>query len=439
METFERLESEVRSYCRSFPTVFTKAVGSTLFDRNGKQYLDFFSGAGALNYGHNNPRLKRRLLEYIESDGVVHSLDMATEAKEKLLERFSSVILKPRGLDYKVQFPGPTGTNAVESALKLARKITGKQKILAFTNAFHGMTLGSLSISGNSFKRDGAGIALTHTICMPYDDYFEERVDTITYIDQLLQDAGSGIDAPAAVIVETIQAEGGINVASFEWLQRLEALCRRYDMLLIVDDIQVGCGRTGPFFSFEPAGISPDIVCLSKSISGYGLPMALTLIKREYDLWQPGEHNGTFRGHNLAFVTATEALSYWETTELQNEVVRKGEKAQDFLQTLAEQHASEVSASVRGRGLIQGMDCAQDGVAELLSSAAFRRGLIAETSGANSHVFKLLPPLTITDAELEAGLRILAESFAEVLRGRKQFSVPSGIDAPVNGSLRSQS
>ena len=424
MDTFERLESEVRSYCRSFPTVFTHAAGSVLSDRNGKEYLDFFSGAGALSYGHNNPRLKRRLLEYIEADGVVHSLDMATEAKEQLLKRFSSVILEPRGLDYKVQFPGPTGTNAVEGALKLARKITGRQKILSFTNAFHGMTLGSLSISGNSFKRDGAGIVLTHTICMPYDNYFDDRIDSIEYIDQMLQDAGSGIDAPAAVIVETIQAEGGINVASFEWLRRLEALCRKYEMLLIVDDIQVGCGRTGPFFSFEPAGIYPDLVCLSKAISGYGLPVALTLIKREYDLWQPGEHNGTFRGHNLAFVTATEALSYWETTELQNDVLRKGERTQDFLQALVNQYASEIPATVRGRGLIQGIDCGQPGIAELVSRAAFRRGLIAETSGADSQVFKLLPPLTVTNVELETGLRIIAESFAEVLRGRKQFSVP---------------
>ncbi|MGE0680498.1 MAG: diaminobutyrate--2-oxoglutarate transaminase [Candidatus Binatia bacterium] len=437
MQTFERLESEVRSYCRSFPAIFTHAAGSTVSDKNGKEYLDFFSGAGALNYGHNNPRLKQRLLAYIEADGVTHSLDMATSAKEHLLEQFSSIILEPRGLDYKVQFPGPTGTNAVESALKLARKITGRHKILAFTNAFHGMTLGSLAVSGNAFKRDGAGIVLTHTVCMPYDNYFGDQVDTIEYIDQLLQDTGSGIDVPAAVIVETIQAEGGINVARFEWLQRLEALCRKYEMLLIVDDIQVGCGRTGPFFSFEPASISPDFICLSKSISGYGLPMALTLIKREYDLWQPGEHNGTFRGHNLAFVTAAAALSYWKTDELQLAVHRKGEKTQEFLQTLAAQHP-EVGATVRGRGLIQGMECGQTGLAELLSRAAFRRGLIAETSGADSQVFKLLPPLTITDADLEAGFRLIDESFAEVLHGRRQFSVPAGANIPVGNPPHSQ-
>ncbi|MGE0821837.1 MAG: diaminobutyrate--2-oxoglutarate transaminase [Candidatus Binatia bacterium] len=433
MDIIEQWESEVRSYCRAFPTVFTRAKDSYLYDKEGRQYLDFFSGAGALNYGHNNSFIKRRLLEYLQNDGVTHSLDMATEAKEQLLERFAAVILQPRGLDYKIQFPGPTGTNAVESALKLARKITGRQKILSFTNAFHGMTLGSLSISGNAFKRDGAGIVLTHTVCMPYDNYFGEDVDTIEYIDRLLSDAGSGIDAPAAVIVETIQAEGGINVASFAWLQRIQELCRKYDMLLIVDDIQVGCGRTGPFFSFEPAGITPDMICLSKSISGYGLPLALTLIKRELDQWQPGEHNGTFRGHNLAFVTATAALRYWETNDLSLDVRRKGEKSQEFLDALATQYP-HLAAEVRGRGLIQGIDCIQPGLAEEVSRAAFRRGLIMETSGADSQVCKLLPSLTISDADLEAGLHIIAESFAEVLSSRRQYTTASVTTLRQNGA-----
>ena len=161
MSTIERMESEVRSYCRAFPATFTKAEGCYQYDDKGNEYLDFFSGAGTLNYGHNNPQFKAKLIEYIQQDGVVHSLDMTTAAKIDLLERFEAVILKPRGLDYKVQFPGPTGTNAVESALKLARKIKGRQPILSFTNAFHGMTLGALSISGNAFKRDGAGVPLS--------------------------------------------------------------------------------------------------------------------------------------------------------------------------------------------------------------------------------------------------------------------------------------
>jgi diaminobutyrate-2-oxoglutarate transaminase len=414
METIERLESEVRSYCRAFPTTFHKAQGSYLYGADGMQYLDFFSGAGALSYGHNNPRLKEKLIEYIVNDGVTHSLDMATVAKEELLERLDQIIFKPRGLSYKVQFPGPTGTNAVESALKLARKITGRNKVMSFTNAFHGMTVGALSVSGNAFKRDGAGLPLTYGLCMPFDGYFGNDTDTIDYIDRLLSDSGSGVDLPAAAIVETIQAEGGVNVASFEWLQRLAALCRKYDMLFIVDDIQVGCGRTGPFFSFEPTGLQPDIVCLSKSLSGYGLPLALTLIKPELDQWQPGEHNGTFRGHNLAFVTAVAALSYWETGAFSDEVYRKGKIVREFLEGLTRKYPS-AKAEVRGRGLIQGLVCEPPELAQQVCSLAFAQGLIAETSGAESQVVKLLPPLTITDADLESGLRILDQAIAKAL------------------------
>ncbi len=422
MSTIERMESEVRSYCRAFPATFTKAEGCYQYDDKGNEYLDFFSGAGTLNYGHNNPQFKAKLIEYIQQDGVVHSLDMTTAAKIDLLERFEAVILKPRGLDYKVQFPGPTGTNAVESALKLARKIKGRQPILSFTNAFHGMTLGALSISGNAFKRDGAGVPLAHAVNMPFDGYFGDEVDTIEYMDRLLNDNGSGIDTPAAAIVETVQAEGGINVASFEWLQRLETLCRKYDMLLILDDIQVGCGRTGPFFSFEPASIYPDMVCLSKSLSGYGLPLAFTLIRRELDQWQPGEHNGTFRGHNLAFITATEALSYWEDDTLSKEVQRKGHKAHAFFEDMAEKYPN-MFVEARGRGLIQGLECRQEGLADALSAAAFERGLIAETSGPEGHVFKLLPPLTIEEAELEAGLQIIEEAVEEVAKEQQRYSV----------------
>ena len=174
LEIFEKHESEVRGYCRSFPTVFTRSEGSELFDRQGRRYIDFFAGAGALNYGHNHPKLKRALVEYIQRDGITHSLDMATVAKEQLLKKFNEIILEPRGLNYKIQFPGPTGTNAVESALKLARKVTGRHNVICFNNGFHGMTLGSLAVTGNMFKRQGAGVPLSHAgapqkaSCSPY-------------------------------------------------------------------------------------------------------------------------------------------------------------------------------------------------------------------------------------------------------------------------------
>jgi diaminobutyrate-2-oxoglutarate transaminase len=406
---FKEVESEVRSYCRRFPTVFTKAKGHRIWDIHGREFVDFFAGAGALNYGHNNPRMKEKLIEYLTRDGISHSLDMSTAAKEAFLRRFRDVILAPRGLSYKVMFPGPTGTNSVESALKLARKVTGRETVVSFTNAFHGMTLGALALNGNAFKRRGAGVPLHYVTHMPFENYLGEGVDTLAYFTRFLEDRGSGVELPAAVILETIQCEGGVNTASYEWLKRVEQLCRRWNMLLIVDDVQVGCGRTGTFFSFEPAGIEPDIVCLSKSIGGYGLPMALTLFKPELDVWSPGEHNGTFRGNNLAFVAATEALSYWESDLFSRQVRAKGEKVSRFLQQLVRDYP-ELRGSARGRGLIQGIACEVQGMAEKVSAAAFERSLLIETSGPNSEVIKLLPPLTIDEAGLDRGLDILARS-----------------------------
>lgn len=410
MEVFNRLESEVRSYVRSFPTVFHRAKGSSLWDTDGKEYVDFFAGAGALNYGHNNDVLKRALIEYLAEDGITHGLDMGTKAKAEFLKTFHEVILEPRGLSYKVMFPGPTGTNSVESALKLARKVTGRSTIVSFTNAFHGMTLGSLSVTGNQFKRNGAGIPLSGAVSVPYDTYLNHGMDSISFLEQLLDDQGSGLEVPAAVIVETVQGEGGINVASHHWLKRLETLCKEREILLIVDDVQMGCGRTGPFFSFETAGITPDIVCLSKSISGYGLPMALTLFKPELDVWDPGEHNGTFRGNNPAFVTGTQALrQFWTDSTLHEATNRNSEIIRGHLTDIVES-VPELHGKVRGRGMAHGIECGVPGLAEEIAAEAFARGLIIETSGAESEVVKLLAPLTIDEVALKRGLSILADS-----------------------------
>jgi diaminobutyrate-2-oxoglutarate transaminase len=409
---FETLESEVRGYCRSFPTVFERAEGVHLIDERGERFLDFFSGAGVMNYGHNHPRLKERLIEYLAGDGVVHGLDMMTAAKRRFLERFEERILKPRDLSYKVQFPGPTGTNAVEAALKLARKVTGRQQVVSFTNAFHGMTLGSLAVTGNAMKRAGAGVPLENASVMPFDGYMGEGADTLQYLEAVLEDSGSGVDKPAAVILETVQAEGGINTASYEWLARLAELLKRHEILLIVDDIQVGCGRTGPFFSFEPAGIEPDIVLLSKALSGYGLPLAVTLFRPELDQWLPGEHNGTFRGHNPAFVTAAEALEFWADDRLAEDTQRKAAIIRERLQATLDE--SGLEGEIRGRGFIQGIAFADEHIAGAISKEAFERNLIIETAGPDDEVLKLLPPLVIDDAELERGLDIIRDSVRAV-------------------------
>ena len=409
---FDQLESEVRSYSRSWPAVFATASGAWLRDEDGNEYLDFFAGAGALNYGHNNAVLKDALVDYLVGDGLTHSLDMETVAKRELLQSFRDLILEPRGLDYKVQFPGPTGTNAVEAALKLARKVTGRESVISFTNAFHGMTLGALSVTGNSMKRAGAGIPLVHATPMPFDNYFDGEMADFHWFARVLDDSGSGLNRPAAVIVETVQGEGGVNVARPEWLRALADLCRSREILLIVDDVQMGCGRTGPFFSFEVAGITPDIVTLSKSIGGYGLPLALVLFRPELDVWAPGEHNGTFRGNNPAFVTATAALrEYWSDDRLEAATATKAERVEEALAGIADQFDG---VTTRGRGLVQGLVFRDASQAGKVCQTAFDHGLLLETSGPSDQVAKLLPPLTITDDELEHGLAIIADAVAAI-------------------------
>lgn len=426
---FETTESQVRSYCRSWPTVFTKASGSILTDEQDKEYIDFFAGAGALNYGHNNPELRAELLDYLTSDGLVHSLDMMTPSKRDFLQTFKEVILEPRNLDYKVMFPGPTGTNTVETALKLARKVTGRQHILSFTNAFHGMTLGSLAVTGNSMKRQGAGMALTNSSKIPYDDYFDGETPDFLWLERVLEDSGSGVDQPAAIIVETVQGEGGLSAARAEWLRELRALTKRHDILLIVDDVQAGCGRTGTFFSFEEAGITPDIVCVSKSISGYGMPMALTLFTPELDVWTPGEHNGTFRGNNPAFVTATAALRrYWADDSFE-----KGHLAKviDTVQNALTKIAIEIEGTtVKGRGLLTGLYFEDSEVAGKVAAAGFKKGLLMETSGPKDEVLKLMPALNIDLEVLERGLNILADCVSEVTG--QDISLVFGEPAAVN-------
>ncbi|MEE1941564.1 diaminobutyrate--2-oxoglutarate transaminase [Streptomyces sp. TRM 70361] len=413
LSIFQTLESEVRSYCRGWPTVFDRAQGSRMYDEDGHTYLDFFAGAGSLNYGHNNPILKRALIDYLERDGVTHGLDMSTTAKRAFLETFQETVLRPRELDHKVMFPGPTGTNAVEAALKLARKVKGRESIVSFTNAFHGMSLGALAVTGNAFKRAGAGIPLVHGTPMPFDNYLDGQVEDFLWFERLLQDSGSGLNRPAAVIVETVQGEGGINVARPEWLRALAELCKRQDMLLIVDDIQMGCGRTGAFFSFEEAGITPDIITVSKSISGYGLPMALTLFRPELDVWEPGEHNGTFRGNNPAFVTAAAALNaYWTDGQTEKQTLARGEQVEAALRAIAAEHPTEV-ADVRGRGLVWGVELNDHTRASAIASRAFELGLLIETSGPESEVVKLLPALTVSPEELDEGLSILARAVRE--------------------------
>ncbi len=364
-EVFTRLESNVRSYARSFPAVISYARGTELRDVHGKRYLDFLAGAGSLNYGHNNPVFKEALIEYIEQDGITHSLDLHTVAKER------------------------------------------------FTNGFHGVSMGALAVTGNSYLRAAAGVPLTNSTAMPFDGYFGAGIDTVAQLERMLSDPSSGMEMPAAVILETVQGEGGLNVASTEWLQKLQALCNTHGIVFIVDDIQAGCGRTGTFFSFEPAGLKPDIITLSKSLSGYGLPLALVVLKRELDVWKPAEHNGTFRGNNHAFVTATAAIeSYWATDAFANDVCAKGAHLRRRLQAMVDRFSPDL-IDVRGRGMMIGVRCADPARAAAVTKRAYQYGLIIERAGPDDEVIKCMMPLTTTYGELDEGLDILERAITE--------------------------
>jgi diaminobutyrate-2-oxoglutarate transaminase len=422
VRTFQERESNVRSYCRSFPAVFSRAKGAHVYDETGREYIDFFAAAGSLNYGHNNDAIKRRLLEYLQSDGIIHSLDLHTTAKREFLDTFDREILWPRGLDYKVQFCGPTGTNSVEAAFKLARKVTGRTSIVAFMGGYHGVSLGSLAATGNLEKRTGAGLPLGSVVFLPYPSMppaypVAGTHEALAYLEAVLADGHSGIDRPAAIILETVQAEGGVYVAPVEWLQGVRRVCDRYGILMICDDIQVGCGRTGPFFSFERAGIVPDLVTLSKSISGYGGPMSLLLLRPGLDIWQPGEHNGTFRGYQMAIVGATAALEFRSRSGLEKQ---QGEK-EAFL---AEYLTGEIrplteKIETRGVGMIWGVDVGRHDRAAVLAKGiadrCFELGLIIERVGREDTVLKIMPPLTIEMAVLQKGCAVLRQAIQEGL------------------------
>ena len=360
---------------------------------------------------HNNDYIKEKLIAYLQNDGILHSLDMMTDSKAAFLEFFEEQILKPRDLNYKVMFVGPTGTNGVEAALKLARKVKKRESIWALMGCFHGMTLASLALTSDKDSRKGAGIPLEYVTHIPAP-YMFENLDTISYMETLLTDDHSGVEKPAALIIETVQAEGGIYVFEAEWLRRVRSLCDRHDILLIVDDIQVGCARTGTFFSFERANMIPDMVILSKSIGGIGLPFALTLLKPELDIWTPGEHNGTFRGNQLAIVAAKAGLEYMLEHQIEANVQKKAATIKNYLT----KYISADKAAIRGIGMIWGIDVYRGEVSAAITKKCFEDGLIIERAGRDNSVVKLMPALTITDQQLLDGLKIICDAVNTVIK-----------------------
>tara|TARA_R110002049_G_scaffold188402_2_gene356828 strand:- start:37562 stop:38854 length:1293 start_codon:yes stop_codon:yes gene_type:complete len=415
---FTRRESEARSYCRGMDNMFTKARGSELFDESGNRYIDFLAGCSSLNYGHNDPDMKSALIDHIAGDGIAHGLDFHSDAKAAFLKAYEDHILAARGMEYKIMMTGPTGTNAVEAAIKLARKVTGRRNVISFTNGFHGMTMGALALTGNAGKRGGAGGGMLGDVThMPFEGSLGKDVDTLALIDTMLSNPSSGVDAPAAFIFEPIQGEGGLNAASDAWMQGIEKIARKHGALLIIDDIQAGCGRSGSFFSFEASGIKPDMITQAKSLSGFGLPFAALLIRPDHDVWKPAEHNGTFRGNTHAFVTARVAIEkFWADDGFEKEIAGKSVILTTALQEVAD---CIPGASLKGRGMMQGVDVGSGDLASAICARAYELGLVIETSGAQDEVVKFLAPLTTSSQIMREGFDILIKATQDVVANTK--------------------
>jgi diaminobutyrate-2-oxoglutarate transaminase len=409
INTFEKHESEIRAYCRAVPTVFKSSSNAVMIDENNKDYIDFFAGAGVLNFGHNNPKMKKAVINFIEKDGVVQSLDMFTDVKRDFINTFVETILKPRGWnDRKLQFTGPTGTNAVEAALKLARKVTGRTEVVAFNRGFHGMTLGALACTANNAFRSSSGVPLNNVIRDTFND-----INALENLRQKMFDLGSGMLPPAAFLVETVQAEGGVRVATKQWIQGVQQLAKETGALFIVDDIQGASGRCGSYFSFDDLDIDPDIIVLAKGLGGLGTPIGMLVNKPQYDeAWNPGQHTGTFRGQGFSFVAGKVGLENFKDENFNEETKRKGNIIKEVLDSLDAKY--DAVKGVRQKGMMLAIDFETASLTKEITTKCFENGLIIGACS-TGEIIKFIPPLTIEEETLKEGLKRFVTSVESVL------------------------
>lgn len=429
LERQAQRESNARAYPRRLPVVIRSGCGVWVKDVDGREYIDCLAGAGALALGHNHPALVDAIRRALDDEAPMQTLDLPTPLKDRFTDELFTSLPTDFGSDYKIQFCGPSGSDAIEAALKLVKTATGKRGILAFHGAYHGMTQGSLSVSGDSGPRQPiSGLAAeTHFLPFPLDRNCPFGLGgdagaamSARYVENTLADQKSGASSIAAMIIEPVQGEGGVNPAPDKWLCDIRTLTRRHAIPLILDEVQTGLGRTGRLYAFEHAGVMPDVLVLSKAIGG-GLPLAVVVYHRSLDTWTPGAHAGTFRGNQLAFASGAAAIRFVRQQGLAEHAAKQGARLRAALEeAVAEAGAA---ATVRGRGLMlgvavdEGSDMRESNseFAARIQRECLRCGLIVELGGRGGAVVRFLPPIIVSENEVDA----IASRFAAALRAAK--------------------
>ena len=434
----DEMESNVRSYPRKLPLAIAKAQGCWVTDVEGNEYLDCLAGAGTLALGHNHPAIIKSIQDTLASGLPLHTLDITTPLKDA----FSEALLAhfPGGKDeYRLQFCGPTGADATEAAVKLAKTFTGRGNVISFSGGYHGMTQGSLALTGNLGAKNAVPNLMPGVQCLPYPHEYrcplglggEAGVDALTYyFENFIEDVESGVVKPAAVILEAIQGEGGVVVGPTKWLRKIREVTEKHGILMIADEVQAGFCRSGKMFAFQHAGIEPDIVVMSKAVGG-SLPLAVLAIKKKFDAWQPAGHTGTFRGNQLAMATGYASLRIMREQDLAGNAQARGDFIRSELNRLAQEFPC--IGNVRGRGLMIGIEIVDERrpadrmgslpadavLAAEIQKACFNNKLLLERGGRNGTVVRLLAPLIITQQECEELIKRFRQSVADALESAR--------------------
>ncbi|MEU4493838.1 diaminobutyrate--2-oxoglutarate transaminase family protein [Streptomyces sp. NPDC023998] len=425
-------ESAARTYARSLPIVPVRARGLTIEGADGRRYLDCLSGAGTLALGHNHPVVLEALKKVLDSGAPLHVLDLATPVKDAFTTELFATLPRQLADDARIQFCGPAGTDAVEAALKLVRTATGRNGLLAFTGAYHGMTAGALDASGGATDVRVSRLPFPQNYRCPFGIGGERGAELgARWTESLLDDPKGGVPRPAGMILEPVQGEGGVIPAPDAWMRRMREITAARSIPLIADEVQTGVGRTGTFWAVEHSGVVPDVMVLSKAIGG-SLPLAVIVYRSELDAWQPGAHAGTFRGNQLAMAAGAATLAFVRENRLAERAATLGARMLGRLQGLAAAHPC--IGDVRGRGLMIGVELVDPdaappdalvppsapALAAAVQQECLTRGLIVELGGRHSGVVRLLPPLTLTDEQAMAVLDRFADALAAAERSRQR-------------------